>query len=49
MVSYTDIGVVIAAVLLWKLDSPKRFYADPAASMIISFIIFASAIPLSKC
>lgn len=43
-----DIGVIIAAVIMWKLSSPARFYADPAISMIISFVIFASAIPLSK-
>ncbi|KAF9067654.1 putative CDF zinc transporter [Rhodocollybia butyracea] len=42
-----NIGVIIAALLIWKLDSPKRFYADPAASMLISFIIFGSAIPLT--
>lgn len=44
-----DIGVIITAVLLWKLESPKRFYADPAMSLAISLVIFASAIPLSMC
>jgi len=44
----TDIGVIIAAVLIWKLESSKRFYADPAVSLLISLIIFASAIPLSS-
>jgi len=42
-----NIGVIIAAVLMWKLRSPDRFYADPVASMIISFIIFGTAIPLT--
>ncbi|KAF9062848.1 putative CDF zinc transporter [Rhodocollybia butyracea] len=42
-----NIGVIIAAILIWKLDSPNRFYADPAASMLISFIIFGTAIPLT--
>ena len=42
-----DIGVIIAALIMWKLKSPSRFYADPAASLAISFIIFASALPIS--
>lgn len=37
----------MAAVIMMKLDSPKRFYADPAVSLVISFIIFGSALPLS--
>ncbi|KAF8634573.1 hypothetical protein AX17_004163 [Amanita inopinata Kibby_2008] len=40
-----NVGVIVAALILWKLDTPGRFYADPAVSMGISFIIFASAIP----
>ncbi|TFK39825.1 cation efflux protein [Crucibulum laeve] len=42
-----NIGVIVAAIILWKLDSPSRFYADPAVSLAISFIIFASAIPMT--
>ncbi|PPQ64225.1 hypothetical protein CVT24_008601 [Panaeolus cyanescens] len=42
-----NIGVIIAAVILMKVASPKRFYADPAVSLAISFIIFASAIPMT--
>ena len=42
-----DVGVVIVAVLLWKLECPKRFYADPAMSLAISLVIFGSALPLS--
>ncbi|KAF8967604.1 CDF zinc transporter [Flammula alnicola] len=42
-----NIGVIIAAVIFMKLGSPKRFYADPAVSMAISFVIFASAIPMT--
>ncbi|EDR02833.1 CDF-like metal transporter [Laccaria bicolor S238N-H82] len=40
-----DIGVIIASVIMWKLDSPYRFYADPMASLIISFVIFGGTIP----
>jgi zinc transporter 1 len=45
-----DIGVIIAAVIMWKVDSQNsnRYYADPAASLLISLIIFASAIPMSE-
>ena len=43
-----DIGVIIASLVIWKVHSPERFYADPAASLIISLIIFSSAIPLSE-
>lgn len=45
---YLDIGVIIASLILWKLDSPNRFYADPTASLAISLIIFGSAIPMSR-
>lgn len=43
----SDIGVIVAAVIFIKLTSPKRFYADPAVSLAISMVIFASAIPMS--
>lgn len=42
-----NIGVIIVAVILWKLSSPKRFYADPAMSLAISLVIFGSALPLT--
>jgi len=42
-----NIGVIVAAVIFLKVDSPKRFYADPAASLAISLIIFYSAIPMT--
>lgn len=44
-----DVGVIVAGILIWKLHSPNRFYADPAVSLGISLIIFASAIPMSAC
>ncbi|KAJ7759213.1 CDF zinc transporter [Mycena metata] len=42
-----NVGVIIAGILIWKLHSPSRFYADPAVSLGISLIIFASAIPMT--
>ncbi|THU79297.1 cation efflux protein [Dendrothele bispora CBS 962.96] len=35
-----NIAVIVAAVLIWKLHSHARFYADPAVSLGISLIIF---------
>ncbi len=43
-----NIGVIIAAAVIWKATYGGRFYADPAVSMGISFMIFISALPLCK-
>lgn len=43
-----NIGVIVAAVIMWKTSYEARFYADPAASMFIALMIFVSAIPLTK-
>ncbi|WWC94398.1 hypothetical protein V866_001240 [Kwoniella sp. B9012] len=43
-----NIGVIIAAAIMWKTSSPHRFYADPAVSLIISLLIFLGAIPLAR-
>ncbi|KAJ3560547.1 hypothetical protein NP233_g10767 [Leucocoprinus birnbaumii] len=44
-----NIGVIFSALIMWKIvpQSPHRFYADPAVSLAISLIIFASAIPMT--
>ncbi|KAJ7457871.1 hypothetical protein FB451DRAFT_1406727 [Mycena latifolia] len=42
-----NVGVIVAEIFIWKLRSPSRFYADPAVSLGISLIIFASAILMS--
>ncbi|KAK2463543.1 hypothetical protein APHAL10511_004294 [Amanita phalloides] len=42
-----NVGVIIAAVIMWKVKSPNRFYADPAVSLAISCIIFANAMPIT--
>lgn len=39
---------MIAGVIIWRLHSPKRYFADPAVSLAISIIIFSSAVPLSE-
>lgn len=43
-----NIGVIIAAVIIWQTTSPQRFYADPAASTFIAIVIFSIAIPQTK-
>ncbi|KUI56832.1 Zinc/cadmium resistance protein [Cytospora mali] len=43
-----NIGVIIAAVVIWQTQYEARFYADPAASMFIAIMIFISAIPLTR-
>ncbi|KAH7410053.1 cation efflux protein [Phaeosphaeria sp. MPI-PUGE-AT-0046c] len=43
-----NIGVIIAAVIIWFVKSEKRFYADPAVSTWIAIMILITAIPLTK-
>ncbi|KAF2113965.1 cation efflux family-domain-containing protein, partial [Lophiotrema nucula] len=43
-----NIGVIIAALIIWLTKSNARFYADPAVSMWIAIMILASSIPLTK-
>ncbi|KAK3688514.1 cation efflux family protein [Podospora appendiculata] len=43
-----NLGVIIAAIVIWFVSSPNRFYADPGVSMGISIMILLSALPLVK-
>ena len=43
-----NIGVVVAAAVIWKAPSEKRFYADPAMSLVIGFMLILTAWKLSK-
>lgn len=43
-----NIGVIIAALIIWLTKSPSRMYADPAVSMWIAIMILLSSIPLTK-
>lgn len=43
-----NIGVIIAAVIIWKCEGKARHYADPAVSIFIAIMILLSAIPLVK-
>ncbi|QLL34734.1 hypothetical protein HG536_0H01090 [Torulaspora globosa] len=43
-----NVGVIVAALFIWKTDYSWRFYSDPVVSLVITLIIFSSAIPLSR-
>ncbi|KXN81684.1 Zinc/cadmium resistance protein [Leucoagaricus sp. SymC.cos] len=45
--AFNNIGVIIAATIMWKVPSAKSYFADPTASLVISLIISASAIPMT--
>ena len=43
-----NVGVIASALFIWKTKYTWRFYFDPAVSILITMIIFSSAIPLSR-
>lgn len=43
-----NVGVISAALFIWKTDYSWRFYSDPIVSLVITVIIFSSALPLSR-
>jgi len=43
-----NIGVIVSAAAIWWGKSGGRFYADPAVSMGIALMIFATSIPLGE-
>lgn len=42
-----NIGVIGAALFIWKTSFSWRYYADPLISLVITCIIIASAVPLT--
>ncbi|KAH0289069.1 putative cation diffusion facilitator family metal ion transporter [Aureobasidium namibiae CBS 147.97] len=42
-----NLGVIAAALVMMLVQSPNRFYADPAVSMGIAIMIASSALPLT--
>ncbi|KOG96794.1 metal cation transporter COT1 [Saccharomyces eubayanus] len=42
-----NIGVMISALFIWKTDYSWKYYTDPLVSLLITGIIFSSALPLS--
>lgn len=43
-----NLGVIIAAAVIWRAEYAARYYADPAASMAISVMILLTSLPLVK-
>jgi len=44
--AFNNIGVIIAAVVMWKTEYEGRFYADPAVSMVIGLVLILTALKL---
>lgn len=43
-----NVGVIITAIFIWKTDYSWRFLSDPLVSLVITVIIFSSALPLCR-
>lgn len=43
-----NVGVIVAALFIWKTDYTWRHYSDPIVSLLITAIIFSSALPLAR-
>ncbi|KAI0848024.1 putative cation diffusion facilitator family metal ion transporter [Daldinia vernicosa] len=43
-----NVGVIIAALVIWLTTPEGRFYADPGISMAIAIMILVTSIPLVK-
>ncbi|KAH8173162.1 cation efflux family protein [Sarocladium implicatum] len=43
-----NVGVIIAALIIWKASGPARFYADPAVGVFIAIMILLTAVPLTR-
>jgi zinc transporter 1 len=41
-----NVGVIIAALVIWRTSNPVRYYADPAVSIAIAIMILLSSLPL---
>ena len=46
--AFNNIGVIIAAVVMWKAEGQGKYYIDPAISVLIAVMILITAIPLTK-
>lgn len=43
-----NVGVIVTGLIIWLTTWSGRFYLDPAVSLIITIIIFTSALPLVR-
>ncbi|RYN16667.1 hypothetical protein AA0119_g13176 [Alternaria tenuissima] len=43
-----NLGVIVVAIAIWKANSHNRFYADPAISLFIAFMLIFTSVPVTK-
>lgn len=43
-----NVGVILTALVIWKTDYSWKYYLDPIISLVITAIIFSSAMPLCR-
>ncbi|KAM3437127.1 hypothetical protein NHJ13734_004774 [Beauveria thailandica] len=43
-----NVGVIVSALVIWRVEGEKKYYADPAIGVFIAIMIFLTAIPLTK-
>ncbi|KAM3447376.1 hypothetical protein MY3296_008771, partial [Beauveria thailandica] len=43
-----NVGVIVSALVIWRVEGEKKYYADPAIGVFIAIMIFVTAIPLTK-
>jgi zinc transporter 1 len=43
-----NLGVVVSGLVIWFAKGKFRFYFDPLVSLILTLIIFSSALPLGE-
>ncbi len=46
--AFNNVGVIVAALVIWLTSSEARFYADPGISMGIALMILVTSIPVVK-
>ena len=43
-----NVGVIATGLIIWQTSWPYKYYFDPVISLVITVIIFSSAMPLGK-
>ncbi|TQV96514.1 metal ion resistance protein/transporter (Zrc1) [Cordyceps javanica] len=43
-----NVGVIVSALVIWRVEGEKKYYVDPAIGVFIAIMIFFTAIPLTK-
>jgi len=43
-----NVGVIATGLIIWLTEWKYKFYCDPVISLVITIIIFSSALPLGE-